>query len=143
MNRHSVLTLMMGAMLLGGVAANAQYRSDGPGYRDGYAREGNVIGRVMGDVDLAARNSYFDRREQQRLWHAREDLQRFDERWRRGQWDQGRLDSAISNLSRVADNGRGDFRERRMLLNDANLLREFRSNRGRYARVPYGNGYRR
>jgi hypothetical protein len=143
MNRHSVLTLTLGAMLLGGVTANAQYRGEGPGYRDGYAREGNVIGRVMGDVDLAARNSYLDRREQQRLWRVREDLQRFDERWRRGQWDQGRLDSAISNLSRVADNGRMDSRDRRMMFNDANLLREFRSNRGRYSGVPYGSGYRR
>jgi len=143
MIRHSVLTLTLGAILMGGVAANAQYRDNGPGYRDGYSRGGNVIGRVMSDVDLAARNSYLDRREQQRLWRVRDDLQRFDERWRRGQWDQGRLDSAISNLSRVADNGRMDFQARRMILNDANMLREFRSSRSRNNGFQYGYGYRR
>jgi len=150
--RQSVLTAIVGTVLLGAAAGqvNAQWRDDR--YRDygygrqgyGYGQGGNIVGRVMRDLNIAARMSgrYADGHERKHFDRAMSDLRAFDERWQRGQWDNGRLDRAIENLSHLADADQLDPRARRMLADDANLLRDFRSSRGAYNRggySPYGN----
>ena len=59
----------------------------------------------------------------------------------RRQWDNGRLDHAIDALNHLANAQQLDPRSRRLMADDANLLRQFRASRGNYNNGPYG--YRR
>jgi len=163
--RQSVLTAILGTILLGAAAgqANAQWRDDqyrddryrDDGYRDngrggygrqgsGYGRGGNVVGRVMRDLEIAARTSgrHVDSHERNHFNRAMSELRTFEDRWQRGQWDNGRLDRAIEDLSHLADSRQLNPRDRRMLADDANLLRDFRNSRGNYNgnRGPYDRG---
>ena len=159
--RQSVLTAILGTILLGAAVgqASAQWRDDRNrdygygGYGNGgygrqgygYGRDGNVVGRVMRDLDVAARSSgsYVDGHERKHFESAMSNLRAFDDRWQRGQWDNGRLDRAIENLSHLANADQLNPRARRMMADDANLLRDFRSSRGNYGNRggsynPYG-----
>jgi hypothetical protein len=140
MTYHSILTVMLGASLLLG-QASAQNRR--PGYRDDSPASGNVIGRVMSDLNMAARNSRVDNHERKHFQSAMDDLRRFEDRQRQGKWDQGRLDKAIEHLSHLADARQLNPRDRRMMADDANMLRDFRASRYRYDRGSYRDGYRR
>ena len=159
--RQTILTAVLGTILVGSAAgqANAQwrddryrddryrddrYRDDGR-YRDnsygyGYGRGGNVIGRVMRDLDVAARNSgrFVDGHERDHFNRAMSDLRAFEDRWQRGQWENGRLDRAIEHVSHLADARQLNPRDRRIMADDANLLRQFRSSRSAYNRGGYG-----
>ena len=158
--RQSIFTAIVGTILLGAVAGQAhaqwrddQYRDDRyrdygrdrygrGGYGYGYGQSGNVVGRVMRDLNMASRSAYVDGHERRHFERAMSELSRFEERWQRGQWDNGRLDRAIEDLSHLADARQLDPRYRRLMAEDANLLRQFRSSRGNYNRggySPYGN----
>ena len=143
--RQSMLTAVLGTILLGAAAgpAPAQYRDNRDYGRDGYGygRNENIVARVMNDVQAASRNNYFGRGDRN-FQRAMDELQRFDERWRRGQWDQGRLDRSIERVSALANSRQVNPRDRQLMAQDANLLREFRANRGRFAGDGYGP-YRR
>lgn len=129
--RQSILTILLGTILLGAAGqAHAQYRDPNYG-RDG--RNENVVARVMRDVEGASRDSYQGRRDKD-FQRAVDELQRFDERLRRGQWDQGRLDHAIERVSALANSRQVNPRDRQLMFDDANLLRNFRASRGRYGR---------
>jgi hypothetical protein len=134
--RQSILTGILGTILLGAAAgqAHAQYRDrfDGRGAY-GNGQNENVVARVMRDVQAAGRDSYTGRRNRD-FQRAMDELQRFDERWRRGQWDQGRLDRSIERVSALANSRDVNPRDRRVMFDDANLLRDFRASQGRYRR---------
>lgn len=145
--RQSILTAILGTILLGAAAgrAHAQYRDRDYGYGYPGSRRGDyVVSRVIRDVETVGRRSYrgssgifggADR-------HARDamnDLQNFDARWQRGQWDQHRLDKAIEHVSALANSRYLGNRERQLMWDDANLLRQFRASRGgAYGDGPYG-----
>jgi hypothetical protein len=147
--RQSTLTAILGTILLGAAAgpAHAQYRDRDNGYGGGYPGGGRgdyVVGRVMRDVEAVGRSSY---RGSSGIFgggdrHARDamnDLQNFDARWQRGQWDQRRLDKAIEHVSALANSRYLGNRERQLMWDDANLLRQFRASRGGgYGNGPYG-----
>jgi hypothetical protein len=139
--RQKMVTAVLGTILLGAAAgqAQAQYRDRDygyGGYGGGYGRGDNVIARVMSDVQRVGRGPYggSDRNVQR----AMDELSRFDEKWRRGQWDQGRLDRAIERVSALANSRAVNPRDRQMLFQDANLLRNFRATRGGYGGRPGG-----
>jgi hypothetical protein len=122
-------------------AANAQYgpyRNDpryGGGYNGGYnggyyGGRGDIVDRVLADLDRAQRYSYSGRGSRE-LDQARRDLLRFRDNASRGRFDRGRLDNAIGHLDRVVRSGWVGGREREVLAQDLYALRDFRA-RGRY-----------
>ena len=133
MMRQSVLTAIVGTILLVAAAGPAHAQR----------RDGNIVGRVLRELDVAARgsHSYVDGHERKHFERAMDELRRFEDRWQRGQWDNGRLDHAIEALSHLADARQLDPRTRRLMAEDANLLRQFRASRRGYNSGPYG--YRR
>lgn len=138
------MLLMLGSgMLLAALSANAQYPD---GRRGGYESNwqdrgrgygGNVIERVLRDVDRAA--SYRDaaRHEREHFDQARKNLTRFQDNWSRGKFDKDRLDGAIDDLHRLSGSDHLSRRDRDVLARDMEALRDFRESGGR------ANGYRR
>ncbi len=143
-----------GVLAVGG-AANAQrwprdpydrndpyYRND-PNYRTGgysddrysYGYDRNsqyLVGRVMSDLDQAARRGRLDGHEVDHFNEVARNLQEFQSRWARGKFDTGKLDRAIHNLEHLAEADRVRGRDRDMLSRDLYDLRQFRASRGRY-----------
>lgn len=136
--RRTVLCL---GVLLFAAGANAQWRpydNDGGYHRDDdYGRRrggprGDVIERVLRDVDAAQSWGYRDHHARKRFEQIRKDLYRFQHNWERGRFDKDRLDSAIENLHHLVDSDRVDPRGRGMLERDMWDLRSFRENGGYY-----------
>ncbi len=159
--RHS---LLLGSLVLFGSLAQAQIygggvygdpRRDDPYYRGGgYGRYGRgssgLISRVRSDLDYAARgNAYVDNHERKHFLKAQEELDKFEQRWAQGRFDNGALDKAISNMDHLANSNQISRRDRSMLARDLSALRDFRANRGTsgyydpygrrsYPQYPYG-----
>jgi hypothetical protein len=104
-----------------------RYGNGGYGYNYG----GNLVPRVLSDLDRAASARYADKHERKHFDQARKDLLRFQENGARGKFDRDRLDGAIDHLSHLANSDRLHPRDRQMLARDMQDLREFRS-RGRW-----------
>ena len=144
-------SLFLTLLMAGGVSvalAQGPYPRDGYGgrYRDydrgnynGNRRE-DVVGRVMNNLSQAGGYGWMDHRDQKRLDHAFRDLMRFQEKWSRGRYDRGRLDSAIGHLQQAVNSNRIDPRRRDRLARDLYDLRDFRA-RGSYNGDPYGRPY--
>src|SRR5204863_10157531 len=102
----------------------------------------------MRDVEMVSRNSgyrggggwggVFGGGDQRHVQGAMSELQNFDSRWRSGNWDQRRLDRAIEHVSALANSRYLNGRDRQLMYNDGNMLREFRSTRGGYGNGRYG-----
>jgi hypothetical protein len=111
------------------------------GYPDRYGdgrNQGSLIGRVVSDLNMAARNSRFDRRERKHFDEGVRQLQQFEDRWAQGRFDTGKLHEAIEELDHLAKSDRVSGRDREILARDAADVRRFRSTRGQYS----NNGYR-
>src|SRR5438874_1702505 len=90
-----------------------QYRNDpyycNGGYTDdrysyGYDRDSQyLIDRVMSDLDQAARRARLDGHEADHFNEVARNLQEFQSRWARGNFDTGKLDKAIHNLEHLAE----------------------------------------
>src|SRR5512142_854177 len=67
------------------------YRNNNPNYRDrgyGYGQYGgDVIGRVMSDLNRAASRAYIDGHERRHFDEVAGNLQDFQARWARGKFD--------------------------------------------------------
>ena len=151
--RQSVLTAILGTILLGAAAgqAHAQYRDrdygygGGNGYPGGNGRGDYAVNRVMRDVERVSRGAggggwggvFGGNGDQRHVQGAMNELQNFDSRWRSGNWDQRRLDKAIEHVSALANSRSLNNRDRQVMYNDANMLRDFRATRGGYSN---GNG---
>ena len=99
----------------------------------GYGRShGNLIGRVMSDLNRAAERARLDHHEVKHFDEVASSLSEFDERWARGKFDTGKLDKAIRNLEHLADADRVRGGDRDLLHRDLQDLRGFRASRGRY-----------
>ena len=153
--KNSKIAILSSGLFVFGLVANAQtygpprddpyYRDDRNGggqYRDddyrqrrdnryGSRQGGSLIGQVLSDIDRAARQSWVDNHERKHFYEASRKLQEFEERWARGNWDNGKLDKAIENLQHLAESDQVRGREREVLYRDLNELRQFRSGRGR------------
>ncbi|MBK5292879.1 MAG: hypothetical protein JJE04_14550 [Acidobacteriia bacterium] len=91
-----------------------------------YSNGGSVIGRVQNDLSRTAANSYTDGHERGHFNKAQQALQQFESRWAQGNFDQGRLDQAISSLQHLVESNQINPRDRSVLANDLALLRNFR-----------------
>lgn len=133
-------TILALALLGVSGAANAQYRDPygGSGYRDepGYGRTRgpyDLVGRALGDLDRARSAGWWSHGDAGHYEHARTDLMRFQEDQARGRFNQGRLDSAIGHIDRLANSREVRPRDRETLARDAYDLRQFRSHPGGWA----------
>lgn len=156
-----LLTAGASAQVYGG-RGNPQYdpRYDNRGYdrdssREGGYREGGYgnyqgqggdpLDRVSLDLERAASGmGYLSRGEWRRINHARDEIREFQEKSRRGRFDRGELNDVISGLQHIVDRNRLDPRDRGMLENDLEQLREFRAaNSGYRGRPDARYGYDR
>ena len=125
---------------------NDPYYRNRDGYADdrysqqgayGYGRNAQfLIDRVMADLNRAAQRARLDGHERKHFDEVAGNLQEFEARWARGRFDTGKLDKAIHNLQHLADADRVRGRDRDMLAQDLEDLREFRASRGRYDENP-------
>ncbi len=120
-------------------------RSDDPNYRDrgyGYGQsQGDLIGRVMSDLNRAGSRAYMDGHERHHFDEVAGSLEDFQARLARGKFDTGKLDKAIRNLEHLAHADRVRGRDREMLTRDVYDLRQFRATRGGYGGYGYGGRY--
>ncbi len=128
-----IFSTALGAGLLATVAfaqSYGGYRYDS-GYNGdhGYQRPG-VINQVRADLERAASSSFYAHAQRGRFDHALRELNRFEDRLRRGKFDKGPLDEVISDTSHLSRARELEPRMRDMLARDANELRAFRSSRG-------------
>ncbi len=151
MTTKSLLLIFALAGAAGLAQAQRPYPRDGygnpryndRGYRDQYSGDygrgsyrGNVVDRVMSDLSRSGGYGWMDNRDRKRIDRAQRDLAKFQEKWSRGKFDRGKLDSAIDNLQHVVNSSRFDPRSRDRLARDLYDLRDFRS-RGAYQRDYY------
>jgi hypothetical protein len=95
-----------------------------------------LIDRVMTDLNRAAERARLDGHERKHFDEVAGNLQEFEARWARGKFDTGKLDKAIHNLEHLAEADRVRGRDRDMLAEDLEDLRELRASRGGYDQNP-------
>lgn len=158
MRRSSRLAAIGAGVLLAAATAGAQYRNnqypnndprygngrygnDDRGYggqgRQGGAYRGDLVDRVLSDLDRSQYAAGGDRRQWKELEQARRDLVRFRENWMRGRFDRDRIDGAIHHLDRLVESRWLEPRARDILARDLYALRDFRAGGG-YNRGDYG-----
>jgi hypothetical protein len=147
------------------VGANAQIFGNGGGYRNdpyygndrygndpyyrndryggGYGNASSLVARVQNDIYRAASNSYTDNHERKHFENASQNLAKFNDRMRQGRFDSHSLDKSIDDLNHLVNANQVRPRDRRILADDMNALRQLRSsggyNSGSYG--GYGNRY--
>jgi hypothetical protein len=129
---------LVGILAFGGMT-QAQNRNGGfrdDGYRDDDRfdrdRRGDrydVIDRTQADLNRLSRIR-LDSRDFSRVNDLNRNLQQFEARMSRGQFDKDRLDHIIETLQHLADSHRLPQNARSMLYADVQDLRQFRANRG-------------
>jgi hypothetical protein len=107
--------------------------------RGGWRGSGSPVQRVLSDLDRIQARSRVDNHERNHFNEARKDLYRFEERWRDGRFDSGRLNKAMDNIEHLARSRQIHPRDRSVLGQDLRILGQLRSGRGPYGRNgPYG-----
>lgn len=101
----------------------AQYGPEGRYHPD---RVSELIQRVHEDLNRGYEVWHLRGGDRDRLTHAEHQLRDFARHWRRGKFDKGNLDSAISAVQHVLDNNRLSGRERDALWSDVGELRRMR-----------------
>lgn len=140
MNRLCAVLLGSGALIFTLSAGAQTWGHDPYGPRnDPYSRDrgyaygpyqGDLIGRVMSDLNRAASSAYADNHERHHFDEVAGNLEEFQARWARGKFDTGKLDKAIHNLQHLAQADRVRGADREMLTRDLYDLRHFRATRG-------------
>lgn len=151
MRRMAISTAILAAALssvafaqgYGGYRNDPYYRDDpyyrggrySDRYRDGYGNRDpygspRIIDRVRADLERGASSTYYANHQRGRFEHAMRELNRFEDRWRQGKFDKGRLDEVIEDLANLSRARDLDPRMRDIMARDANDLRVFRANRG-------------
>jgi hypothetical protein len=115
-------------------------RDDGYGRRDGSRRSfGSPVDTVLRDLDrVYSRARFTDSHERKHFEKAREELFKFQDKWRSGRFDTGRIDKAVEHIEHLVRADQIHPRDRQTLGDDLRLLRDFRSGRGSYRNGPYG-----
>lgn len=112
------------------------YEEDRGGWRRPSA---SPVQRVVADLDRIQGRSRVDKHERDHFNKARQELYRFEERWRDGRFDSGRLDKAMDNIEHLARSRQIHPRDRSVLAQDLRTLGQLRSGRGSFGRNgPYG-----
>lgn len=115
-------------------------RNDDYGRRDGAWRSsGSPVSTVLRDLDrVNARARFTDNHERKHIEKAREELFRFEDRWRSGKFETSRLDKAMDNIEHLMRADQIHPRDRQVLADDLRLLRDVRSGRSSNRLGPYG-----
>jgi len=89
---------------------------------------GQLFARIRGDLDHVSRDSFRgdDRYRLERTYRELDELQRD---YYSGRWDRRELDDVIQTLDRVVDDNRLVLRDREILRDDLNRLRDLRGRR--------------
>jgi len=107
-----------------GVNAAAQRYGDDYYYRN-WGRA--PLDRVRGDLNRAERNLfYLSEDEMRRFRHTRDAIGDFQRDWERGHFDGHALDEAIGGLNALVERSRLHERDRDILADDRNRLRDLR-----------------
>ena len=85
--------------------------------------------RVRDDLDHAARSAFPFGEDRYRLARVRQELDELQRDWASGRWDRRELDDVIDALKRVVRDNRLAPRDRDILTDDLNRLREIRERR--------------
>jgi len=159
-----IRTAILGCSLLAmGAAANAQGYQERPYQERPYDNDqqslnpGSVAHQVLADLNETLNSGYLNRNQRAVLAQAAEDLRDFDRTFdRTGAFDRRELNEAIARVQSVANSPQLDEEQRAMLIDDANHLRNLRSNQvqgyrddsyrryeqnNRYDQNNRGNGY--
>ncbi len=129
MGRKMAIRLAVPALLLLALGASARsYAQDRDDYRyergRRYERVGSLVDRVQ--YDLGRANTYFSRSDQRRVAAARHELAEFQRAWAAGRFDRRDLNDAIGAVQTVVNRNALGYRDRNILLEDLNRLREVR-----------------
>ena len=112
------------------------YGTSGPyGYGYGGSNAGAVASRIRSDLSFIASRSRTDGHERDHFYKAQQELSRFQDRWSRGQFDNGALNRAADNIQHLVNSDQIHPRDRDMLTRDLSMLRSMRSGIGQYG--PY------
>ncbi len=89
-----------------------------------------IVERTLHDLRRAAMTARLDGHERKHFHEAARELEKFQDRWRGGRFETRHLDKAIENIAHLAYADRPHPRDRGILANDLEALRDFRSGRG-------------
>src|SRR3954452_24276210 len=107
--------LTIGALVIFGTLANAQYGREGS-YEPRSVSA--LVDQVHDDLNRSYEGWRFTSGDRKRLDHAEHDLRDFAKKWYRGRFDKGELDEAIESIQHVVDDNRMDPRDRDALYDD-------------------------
>jgi hypothetical protein len=142
--------LWSGMVAVAGMPAWAQWPGDGY-YSSGRNGRGSwsvrddrgmgigLVQRVVHNLEMAESRSFVHRHERSHFRDARKHLLKFNENWRRGRFDQGRLDRAMDDMRHLVRADQVHPQVRQVIARDLRDLQRFRSGGGYGA----GYGYRR
>jgi hypothetical protein len=128
-------------------AREPYYTGGNPGYAGDYrgAASNSIVSRTLYDLDSAERTARVDRHEFSHFEHARNELQRFEDRWARGRFDRRQLDKAIHDVEHLVNARQLRGRSRDVLSRDLSALYSLRQSGRRQYDPRYGdprsNGY--
>lgn len=122
----------------GGVYSDDDYGYENRGRMRDRQRRGSrgssasAVERTLRDLERLDRRAFTDGHERKHVEKAREELFKFQERWRDGKFDSSRLDKAIDNLEHLSRAQQLHPGDRQMIAQDIQALQQFRSSGGRY-----------
>jgi hypothetical protein len=116
--------LLTAALAAFGSLAQAQYGQAGGPYQPDSVS--GLIDRVHDDLNHGYGVWHMAGGDRGRLNGAERELREFADQWRRGKFDKGKLDHAISSIQHVLDNNHLSGRERDALWSDVEQLRGMR-----------------
>ena len=116
--------LITATLVLLGIPAHAQYGTAGGPYQPESVSA--LIERVHSDLGRGYNVWRLPSSDRERLDKAGKQLREFAHDWRRGKFDKGDLDDAISAIQRVVDKNRLAGPERDALWSDVEQLRQMR-----------------
>jgi hypothetical protein len=88
------------------------------------------VERTLHDLRRASMAARLDGHERKHFHEAAKELEKFQDRWRGGRLEMKHLDKAIENIGHLAYADRLHPRDRAILANDLEVLRDFRTRRG-------------
>ena len=140
MKRLLILTTMISTLLMTGAIAFSQDRDRDDRDEERYHRDSRdqnywanrLFDRIRADIDHVQAVTPVFSGEQFRLARAKQELNELQSNAAAGRFDNRDLDDVINALQRVLADNRLTERDRNMLTDDLNRMREYRENHDRY-----------
>jgi len=135
--------LVLGSILAFGLTVGAVAQDDDhdkgwyqsrEGYYHGEHWRARFFERVRDDVDRVQSTTFPVSKDEYRLARTKEELGELQEKLAAGQYDQGELDEVINSLQKVVDSNKLSHRDRDMLSEDLDHMREYREHHEEWVR---------